>query len=122
MASYFLLSVWFPKPPCDPEQSDFPSPILTLVRLINLLETEESLSAGLHTLLSFAICLRTCFARELATPGSLSRCSLSSSGYRAPKRGLPSRLPDNATSKVKEWRVILGIPLAVSTLSGIVSV
>ena len=78
MGSYFLLSLWFPEPPCDPGQSDFPNPVLTLVSLYTPFRTGDSLSAGSHTPLSFPICLWTRFARGSALPGSVSRCPLSS--------------------------------------------
>ena len=88
MGSYFLLSLWFPEPPCDPGQSDSPNPVLTLVSLYKPFRNGGSLSAGSHTPLSFPICLRTRFARGSALPGSVSRCSLSRNDQ-VPRAPLP---------------------------------
>ena len=88
MGSYFLLSLWFPVPSCDPGQSDFPNPVLTLVSLYKPFRNGGSLSAGSHTPLSFPICLRTRFARGSALPGSVSRCSLSRNDQ-VPRAPLP---------------------------------
>ncbi len=65
-------------PPCDPGQSDFPNPVLTLVSLYKPFRNGGSLSAGSHAPLSFPICLWTRFVRGSALPGSVSRCPLSS--------------------------------------------
>ena len=55
-------------PPCDPGQSDFPNPVLTLVRLYKPFRNGGSLSAGSHSPLSLPIYLWTCFVSRVYTP------------------------------------------------------
>jgi hypothetical protein len=48
----------FPKPPCDPGRSDFPSPVQTLAFLRRSSRCRRDLSAGTHTSLPAPVCQR----------------------------------------------------------------
>jgi hypothetical protein len=99
VGSYFLLSLWFPVPPCDAGQSDIPNPVLTLVSLSKPSRNGGSLSAGSHAPLSFPICLWTRFAQRSALPGPMSRCPLLLEPTKCPEPLCPiEALPRSARS------------------------